>query len=1499
MTLDRRAILLSIVVGLAACASPEAEPRPKDESPIGATSQELETNTCSAGSSASDELQEWASSSDPNRVCAGPWRYSTHRMCPTTTCKTYQAKTCFSWGFPSSSTTPLSFIKTFVTPEKCHIIPVCEDGQCWDTQVCQPDGLAGEKKCTQLKNASVSSIQATVGSVNAHFVTTSSHEYVLGETSTCKYTINKPVMAQGTDADLCGKDCVEYQLGECDDRDDRWSAPGLARSSLLGPGEVLDNATCSTRPDLGGETLAKSRYSQLQSERTKLASAVAAGAAPSTYYDWIDKTKVLVFELYGHTLTGASGAPDEAQLADARALYAVAKLVPSCGPERPGAYHCAAHAPTPPATLPSGASASLDANEIVRCTRLLSSHVQAPLVSAELARCVGALAFATDTEWCTFDGSGKNVRDFTRETLAQVWTKQLPLLADSASYAGALGLQLHLLDRWYDGNAFARRRTQAEVFDVVHDSPEVAKDMSIAFRSFYERLHTRFNVVDAGALAALDQAAPTAEQLVALEAAATSGREQGTAATQAVLTAAFTPVTVSGYGGATTTKTPLGGMPLLSLVADGLVPFAGRLDDMTVFHDFGCSLTDCKTLWGVGQSPLAGYYAVLAGMDDSAAFKAALDSLPDDSNSAKWKPVFSKIHDNRSALDSARWQAIHIAIDGGTVSADLDTLYRLKKDASERSKRYQSTQLFLPSAKTLDSGLDSESRDAIKNAISSKQQNLETLRGEYKNALVTLLRERLARNSTKQNEARVRFLLKKNALEYDRLEANMSGLAASLQADESHFGDMVEGLRKIESGLNQSHFLEVVNGGGLPISLTGASATYTGDGGDGNPASLALRSFDVEPGEMLSVESAGSWAPTCALRTVGTLGPQGETLSIDASATTGPEGYQITQSGSQYSASSAGHTVSNSNSTYWNASVCVFAEASGSFPLATVPSPFSAKVGVKAEACAGYRASHDYTESRNGTNGSDFKTSSTYVSGMRLPNTPFATMPVGSLLAFVVRRNTGTILDVQVVHQPSSAILVPEAATVHLVVNDRKCDSPNATSTLTVNARRLKSAGAVAPAVVAAMKESLAALRANLPTYVAQGRLLPSQVTLMRSTAATTLDNKLLGSGVSAATLPAPLTNLWNAYLDYEIVRVERAIEQEAIRQQLATLDLERESYEAELASTGEAGRLHALLVGHALADTDGDVLRAEAIDLLVKTRDYFVPVLDLWYPAAWSTLQATPGFKTAVLQLTKSSLPSTDLLSLVTATGKIVTAMTNTFNGAVFGNDIATGRTLVAVSFPKPGTIVSGPFGDATTIYRQADATRSAAFWRAVLRSGRNGEWSPAPAPLTVLPSDLYSNGSGIRSLPCTEVMPVVTRMKLFFAKYSGFGAEASNLNGQGRTIDILSPMKQTFLTDVGEREYSFAPNTVYRTSTASAIYGDDSEAATAFNSSSSWIRPVGGISPFGTHEVRVDTIAAPSNGWNGAKTYFEEVDEMVLLMELDSKEGGRVKGVPVCAGP
>jgi hypothetical protein len=472
-----------------------------------------------------------------------------------------------------------------------------------------------------------------------------------------------------------------------------------------------------------------------------------------------------------------------------------------------------------------------------------------------------------------------------------------------------------------------------------------------------------------------------------------------------------------------------------------------------------------------------------------------------------------------------------------------------------------------------------------------------------------------------------------------------------------------------------------------------------------------------------------------------------------------------------------------------------------------------------------------------------------------------------------------------VVLAPYTQIAVAEDADFYLVVNDRKCDEADDRHTLSLQIRRALSQTAFAAAVVTQMEATVALLRQLEPVLVGQGSILPTQLGSYRSQARLDLAAR---TETPLERFPSALLGLFEAFLDRELVRLERAVQIATIDRQIDALLLEFELLRQELALVSQQGRLAQLVPTWTLRNLDGEQLRHSARELASLSRKYLHPVLELWYPLALADVDVSGA--AAPLRAVDPTTPTLDLVSHVDS---MLDAVLASLSEAKPGYKDTAHGPLIAVSFVRSG-VVAGPFTAVSSLPKGDDA-RSASLWTA-MKAATTGT-------VILRAEDVYTafGGSG-GLLACVEAVPVIQRMALYVVRPGG-ALDSDDLNDERRFLTGRAAVTQPFAAEEGPLTYTVS-NPIWESFQLPILYGSytgalDTFVARALTSGAAEL-PEGplGLSPFGTLEINFQGLRALRDGvlGDGITTPGLEATEMALVMQVDSRTSSGVSWVDAC---
>ena len=1219
----------------------------------------------------------------------------------------------------------------------------------------------------------------------------------------------------------------------------KFTAPGLLEPASPN----ISGQVCLTHDDLPQTT-----QGEIRSKFEVLWSAFQGTPPPSVVAETFQRAIVtrlkLMYELFGDKLLDEHSQTD--QVHRAIGLY-------KDRPDENPSCMLDIDAPATPTACTNAAVAGTH-GDLIRCQRLLGTHASEGTASLASLDCTslltGYLGLKTGSDDATC--GGPHLRELGASTLFKLEDKQLGVINSAPTTLGTLQRQLWLFDSWYTTSK------AAEAAGVFPAADQQRRDTSFLLGELWTRV--RGNTSADTVLRDLSQSATPdqAEAALGLSAAASRGVEQS------VVSAAFTPVATIQPENVTLNRVPLRGLPLLALVGDAFKPLVDDLDGLAIFHDMACQFKDCRA--PVTDTPSRAAWKLLAHLEASTLTN---DVTQNTHSLVGWNPVFGKLAAQQPAFLAAIGTAVSGdgGLAGAAAEADVHPLARplwvLYKHARAFQAHYEATGLFEASAQPqLHGSVLQQDQHTVVSGLRTQANELTGKVNDYRTGLIAALKAEIDvmdAGAQLQNLATQRL---RKATEMDQKAKNAEGLRASGEDEDSAFGSLTASFADIQQALDTGALVQI--GDTASLTLTAADSKFTNVV---QPDLLSVHTIpNLAAGQVLLVQASGLWSPTCALSDATFLGAGGEdplTVGNLDKAVAGPEGFSITDSGGTVEAHSSGHAFGFE------------AEMGQSAKFCSTPGLIGEAIGVKLEECVFASDKVSFSTSTSDNGGNEARSSAAFSTGLRLPHTPYPEAPVGSLLVVLTNSTTGAIRDIRVVHTGATSIVIPGASKAYFIVNDRHCGTAGTQDSITVGIRTMASQVAVAEKALASMVEVLSYLQLQQQLLVDQGTLLPDQATEFRHQANLKLQAKL--GEIDVQSLPSPLASLFDAFVNHQIVAIERKIEIRAIERALDLDLIDLRTIDDEITAGTARARLQHLVPQWLIRDLDHDSLRNNLVQLLSVTRDNLAPILDLWYPGALASVANSPEIAT----LLNSDL-DTSLITLASHGVQFVNSALDAYDIATFGAK-PPGATLpvVVLSFPRPGVTPS-----TNTTWRQVDDVRARRVWDAV--DGRKlGEFE-------VRPEDFYSSNGGTSILSCAEVVPVIRNMAAYLVRPGAI--DNGTLNGFGMTFHGFAGVSQSFVLPEGPRIYELADSAWQQFDTP-LLYGENEDARTTFLNSPHQTRPLG-LSAAGTFDLDFSGINALPNHGHLDHGDSQPVTEIVLVMELDSRAvGSGPSWVSTCA--
>ena len=802
---------------------------------------------------------------------------------------------------------------------------------------------------------------------------------------------------------------------------------------------------------------------------------------------------------------------------------------------------------------------------------------------------------------------------------------------------------------------------------------------------------------------------------------------------------------------------------LFELAGDALQPIADRLTRLEAFHDVGCRFSTCRTVSSTGvvtlrASAMSELVHALAVLPDHDALAAA---LPTSGKLATQQPALysalTRVRDQHAYLETA-WAALGRSEPFSQLAtimdppAEISALAAIVRTAGVAWSSYQGSGEFTPwhTARLTVATLE---QSALVGFIDGLRSTMTTARTNYENSRLNTVNDLL--NQSHSN-ATVQSASDRLSVLRDQ-DSDLMSRSLGLEAREADERAAIAGF--------QAAFEALINSGALDenaayqidtlpsVRVSAADAKYPGIPFPGDVARDRITGATVtlNPGDSLRLAVTGSWTPTCAVLSSQIPNTREGFEAIRVSdAQTGPEGYWLSRENDVFSANST------SNSTEWRDDY-----GTSEKTCAGISISYSG-AGASWEDCD--FDNHDVITSNTltGSSGGSTRTTASFATGIRLPNTPFPTAPTGSLVAVLTRTNhPETVFDVRVVLR-NDLIVAPaglqpgDQIDVSFVVNDLGTCGGSAASQLQIDAVRSRPVGTTAQAVGAAMAATLQAMEAQAPTIMAEGQLTSDEGNALRAGGWKTVDHSL-PDGIGLAGLPYDLRQLFDSFLEREIASIGRRSQMHAIARERLQLKLSAVGVANELSFADAQDRLLMLIPRWRLRDLSGVAL-AQSVEALAEAMStYVAQVYELRDPAAATLFRSTEVTQLDALKdlnLTAAYADSAPT-SAVQAFDDFVSAARNALASAQFELPTQFRRTLVVAVPAKPLTCPVGAPCIYKNMWTAVSNSTAAAFWAAT-------QASPFGANITLTPSDLYS-ALGTGTLACGDVAPVVRRMAIY----------------------------------------------------------------------------------------------------------------------------------------
>jgi hypothetical protein len=1191
-------------------------------------------------------------------------------------------------------------------------------------------------------------------------------------------------------------------IGECGTETSwRASSPGLSLAELLQAQRYADPATgdCST---LETRSVGSSRLDETLARASSAHAYWQTLPAPveqedAARHDLVKQAK-LMFEL---GITSPNVPPDVL-----RELYARApddEL--SCGVSARAAVSDACR----PWAVGHGLTGPLGL-----CQRLLSSHIAPSVFAAEIDRCQDLLA---RLELAGSDSCAGEYRELVETVQERLISKTLTSIAKPPGTTTVLGLGTVLarIDRWYTAAAKAFVAHPAALSDAT------GRVLSAFWTQVYAvgAPSPVFATGEAGSETARAQLAELTSTRIETD--------------RQVLAAVFAD------------PAPLDEVPVLLVVGDALSALGERLRSAAPLYDFACRVGEPCTIGEANEATRL--IRILGAIGDDAQLAAALSAGAGGAVRAPWHQVLSALRARRSVLVDAFRKAT------GRANASLTELYLpgvvpaaagLAESTTGNAAMWASYAghgVLLPrDGNVIRTSLAEAKVTATLQAFLDSRNSLRMQREDYQRTRGDFARTIVDRITNQQYQTRIDSEFAVRRAEYDGLSADLDGLMASQDQAEQIIGKF---LATYTERARDPSWLPDYPIEGHPELITIDATAARGSGGLASDAAVvAVRDpqdptepwhVEVAKGDILTVTVTGAWSPTCALRKTTLVGPTGTSVFADPThVLTGSEGFSITWENGQFHARE--HTSNDFSSQTDERSIC--GSISGNLLTIVDGTTPLGQLSASGSVCRQWQTGHSETDSASSGSRTEF--AANFAGGLRIPRTPFPTLPGGSLLLVeVVDRPGGPkIRDAHVV-RAHSTFLFPEASKLYLVVNDEGGCNAVDTSPLAITYVHGRSAAAAARSLAETMATILAALEAQKDTYLAQGSVSAFELSALHSAA---YDQLRGACQCNLSAFPEEVRGMFDAWLATELASIERQTRIVAAERALDILVLQLAALQDDLAGAVSSSRLLALLTYWQLGHLAYPQLRAYADMLLQLGNDNLIPMARILYPQALEALRNSSAAQINGLRTFDWTLPYDEQVARFEVLADALKARIDVAR-------LPGGQSFapLVVVFPKPGGSPP-PFVPGAMV---AAPERLKGVWEPC-STGFCVRQRPV---FTIAPDDVY--GRPLEGLGCQEAAPVVQAFAVVAVNNGHSGNFDWNTNP--RRADISRAAEMVFPTEDGLLVYRTDPSIALTPSRVRVLASEPQEVTTTFDT---FVRSSGdrhGVSPFSSFAVELGAFA------------------------------------------
>jgi hypothetical protein len=967
---------------------------------------------------------------------------------------------------------------------------------------------------------------------------------------------------------------------------------------------------------------------------------------------------------------------------------------------------------------------------------------------------------------------------------------------------------------------------------------------------------------------------------------------------------------------------PLTSGPMVSILGDAIEPLLQRLTQVILIHDVGCRYQGCAVTGSADE--VSDLWELLSAVASKTDLTTLTGKFANNTSfvQADWQAVFNALTNSHEALESAvldyypgRTYTPSLLLQTTSKSPEpVLHLSRLIIDAQTRTANFKKTgALSGRRGDVLTQGIQKTQQDATSGRFSQALQTLDLELNDYDRKRATLVSGVLAQVGNAGNLRAIADRVNAKVDAYNDLEARATALKHNSDVDDARLGDFIAGwkTRSDQADLNAPYQAKTYqslrvrplyarfNGRPIQSIIEAALQPKSSDLPVDPNGNLKLL---LKKGEMLhvSIDQGATWSPTCALNNNAWTAPF--TNGVDTTSFAGPEGYVLTKSNSKFAAGQ--HQQTHSSDSYttsdFTGSICLTSKvgfgqgAAGAFGVI-------AEVAVTASGCAsgstGDRTSDSAADSAS--TGDESRTSAAFSTGLRVPNSPFPYMPVGSLLLVAMPHDVfdpRVALRVQVLHAGNTGFTAERDADVYLVVNDLGvCGEATGQDKggFDVTVSQVTPLSLAVKDMGAAMADQLAAVRAKLPSYVSAGAFLPSERAQLSSDAISNL-HAAVGATV---TIPQEMLSLFTTRLDYELVRIERAVQILDLQRQQRAIALEMTELSDEIGNAKEQSRLLELVPMWTLQRLDDTgLLTADSAAVARTLSEDLYPIIRIRYHELFNTDNNSGLFANGHLLPSLKALVNAnwrdELYDQARALQTAAVDVKRIFDDAV-SHDKPASTPVVIVRFPRPEfykSCLNNPaFCPLANTFRQVDIESASRLWEDLDATGK--------ANFAVRPENVYFRGGGNAILACESDLSAVVRSAIVFFNQGNDPAQYGSLNGA--PLKAIGDLE--FETEAGSEKFTM-DNPNWLLGNAQLLFDQASNLeADLRNVLTNPLVHLGfgeGISPFTTFNIDLSGYRTQTPGLQ--RPLLSNMDEMIVVFMTETRTvSSGARGVASCWAP